>query len=320
MKNIFLMINLSWKNVMLAMALLVMYTSCEEPYVPSTIESQQEIVVEGYVEAGDGSNPVFVIVSKSIPFLNEVAPDKFAELFIRDASVAVNDGDKTVQLTQICLNDLPEELKKIVAEILNFNPDSLTANICVYADLFNQITREQGRTYSLTVDYEGKKLSALTTIPLHIPLENFTWTDPPGTPNDTLARLMTTIDDPADRSNFYRYFTAYEGQPFTAPFNSVVDDAVFNGKKFEFPLQKAERRGGDFTPETFGLYKRGSKAIIKWCSIDKAHFDFWNTRDFAANSGGPFSTYTRISTNINGGLGIWGGYAVSIDTLEVPVK
>ncbi|MBK7223573.1 MAG: DUF4249 family protein [Saprospiraceae bacterium] len=54
--------------------------------------------------------------------------------------------------------------------------------------------------------------------------------------------------------------------------------------------------------------------------LDKVHFDFWKTRDFAANSGGPFSSYTRIKTNINGGLGIWGGYSVQNYRLYCPPK
>lgn len=296
------------------------FIGCEEPYTPSTIESQQEYVVEGYVEAGNQTNPVFVMISRSIPYLSTVSPDKFAELFVKNAEVTVNDGDKSVRLTQICLNDLPEEIKKMVAEALNLDPENLTADICIYGDILNQIIKEEGRTYTLDITVEGKQLKATTTIPIHVPIHDLVWMDPPGTPNDTLARLLATIQDPLETMNYYRYFTADVGEGFVAPFNSVVDDAIFNGKTFEFPLQKAERRGGDFSPETFGLYKRGSKVVIKWCSLDKQHFNFWNTRDFAANSGGPFSSYTRISTNIEGGLGIWGGYAVSVDTLEVPVK
>jgi hypothetical protein len=105
------------------------------------------------------------------------------------------------------------------------------------------------------------------------------------------------------------------------PFGSVTDDAIFDGKEFEFPLQRAQRRGGlvlilrhlDFTGVAILSQSNGA-------TIDKAHFDFWNTRDFSASSGGPFAAYTRISTNINGGLGIWGGYAVGVYSMKVPPK
>jgi hypothetical protein len=296
------------------------FTSCEEEYIPETSISEQEIVVEGYVEVGEGSNPTFVILTRSIPFISTINPDKFTELFVRNAEVSVFDGDKTVALTEICLSQIPEELKAQVYAVLGFNPDSSSVDICVYADLFGQITKDYGRKYDLKVIVEGKTITASTTVPAFTGLSNFMWVDPPGTPSDTLAQLNVTIDDPAGIKNYYRYLTATGDDVLIPPFGSVTDDAIFDGKKFEFPLQKAERRGGDFDPESFGLFMRGDSVFVKWCSIDKAHFDFWNTRDFSANSGGPFSSYTRIATNIKGGLGIWGGYACNTYRLYAPPK
>ncbi|MBC7884063.1 MAG: DUF4249 domain-containing protein [Saprospiraceae bacterium] len=307
-------------NLIILSVFVLLLTSCEESYVPDTSISQQEIVVEGYVEVGEGSNPTFVLLTKSIPFISTIEPDKFTELFIRDATVTVFDGDKTVALNEICLNDIPEELKEQVYEVLGFDPDSNAVDICVYADLFGQITKEYGRRYDLTVVSDGKTLTAHTTIPQNVGLYDFKWGDPPGSPSDTLVELSVKINDPANIANYYRYLTATQGQQLIPPFGSVTDDAIFDGKEFEFPLQKAERRGGDFDPETFGLFVRGDSVVIKWCTLDKAHFDFWNTRDFSANSGGPFSSYTRIATNIKGGLGIWGGYAVNYYRLLAPPK
>jgi Domain of unknown function (DUF4249) len=300
--------------------ILFAFTSCEVEYIPETSISEQEIVVEGYVEVGEGSNPTFVILTRSIPFISTINPDKFTELFVRNAEVSVFDGDKTVTLTEICLSQIPEELKAQVYAVLGFNPDSSSVDICVYADLLQQIKRDYGRKYDLKVQVEGKTITASTTVPAYTGISNFMWVDPPGTPSDTLAQLNVTIDDPAGIKNYYRYLTATGDDALIPPFGSVTDDAIFDGKKFEFPLQKAERRGGDFDPESFGLFMRGDSVFVKWCSIDKVHFDFWNTRDFSANSGGPFSSYTRIATNIKGGLGIWGGYACNTYRLYAPPK
>jgi hypothetical protein len=298
------------------------FSSCEEPYIPSTSEQEQEIVVEGYIEAGEGANPTFVILTKSIPFISTISADKFAELFVKGASVTVFDGDKTVQLTEVCLSQIPEDLRDEVFSVLGLNPDSAAVDICVYADLFSQIKREQGRSYDLKVQVEGKTLTATTTIPEFAGLFDFTFKEPPGVPRDTLAELRVKIKDPADKKNYYRYFTATnKDRRFIPPFGSVTDDALFDGMEFEFPLQKASRRGdGDFDPDSFGLYRRTDSVFVKWCNIDKAHFDFWNTRDFSANRGGPFASYTRISSNIKGGLGIWGGYAIETYALYVPPK
>lgn len=298
----------------------VLLMSCEENYIPETSVSQQEIVVEGYIEYGEGANPTYVLLTRSIPFISTIKSDQFTSLFVRKATVSVFDGVKNVNLTEVCLDQIPPELKKEVYDVLGLNPDSTSSNICVYADLFDQIKREPGRKYDLSVTVDGKVITATTTIPQYIPIYDFKWKEPPGKPRDTLAELNVKINDPKGIKNYYRYFTSTLGGPLIPPFGSVTDDAIFDGKEFEFPLQRAQRRGSGFDPETFGLYKRGDSITVKWCTIDKAHFDFWNTRDFSANSGGPFAAYTRISTNINGGLGIWGGYAVGTYSMRVPLK
>lgn len=318
MRNISILSIKSW--LVVALLASMFFTSCEEEFIPDTDVSQQEIVVEGYVEVGNGSNPTFVILTRSIPFISTISQDKFAELFIKGASVTVNDGDKDVALTEICLNQIPDNLREEVYKLLGFNPDSTAIDICVYADILNLINRDYGKKYDLTVNVEGKTLTASTTIPQFVPLYGFRWDDTPGISSDSLARLFVTINDPAGVDNYYRYFTAQGNSPLIPPFGSVTDDAIFGGQEFEFPLQKAERRGSDFDPESFGYYTRGDSVSIKWCTLDKAHFDFWNTRDFNANSGGPFSSYTRIATNIEGGLGIWGGYAVDTYRLFAPPK
>jgi hypothetical protein len=293
--------------------------SCEDPYTPSTQEGEQEIVVEGFVEAGPDANPTIVFVTKSIPFFEEISADKFTKLFVKDAVVSVNDGLSDVPLTQLCLEDLSPDLKKQAYLILGLNPDSATVNICVYVDLLNKINRRQGGKYDLTVKVDNKILTATTTIPKYVGLYDFVFKATPGVPIDSLSQMFCKINDPAETIEYYRYFTATQGDGMIAPFQSVTNDLFFNGKEFEFPLNRAQRRGeDDFDPNSFGMYKKGDTISVKWCTIDKAHFDFWNTRDFNANSGGPFSSYTRIISNIKGGLGIWGGYATDTYEMVVP--
>ncbi|MBK9151113.1 MAG: DUF4249 domain-containing protein [Saprospiraceae bacterium] len=296
-------------------------SSCEEPYTPNTLESEQEYVVEGYVEVGEEANPVFVIVTRSIPFITTISPDQFSKLFVNDAQVTVNDGEKTVSLIPVCLSQIPEDLKREVYAVLGFNPDSTAVDICIYADLFGQVRKKFNNKYDLTVRVGQKTMTASTTVPELVPLKEFRWAEPPGQPIDTMARLWVTLEDPKGVPNFYRYLTAQSDGPLIAPFNSVIDDPIFDGMKFEFPLQKAERRGdGNFDPDTFGLFRRNQPVHIKWCSIDQEHYDFWRTRDSGANRGGPFASYIRISSNIKGGLGIWGGYAVAHYRMTVPPK
>lgn len=310
---------MNYKIDIVLLSLLLWLNSCTEPFVPDT-DANQPIVVEGYVEAGPGSIPAYVIVTKALPFITEIGPDQLGDLFVNNADVKVSDGDKTVQLTELCLDELPDDLKAIVAESLNLDVDSLELNICAYIDLLDELTREEERSYNLRIETDGKVLTATTTIPKYVPLYDFRFDQPPGEPSDQFARLFTTIDDPEEEVNFYRYKSAEEDGPLITPFSSVVNDVFYNGQTFEFPLSKAEDLREEVPFDEFGLFQRGDSITIKWMAIDEAHFDFWNTRDFSANSAGPFSSYTRIDGNVEGALGIWGGYSVDNYRLFVPFQ
>ncbi len=307
----------------LLLSLGLWFVSCEEPYTPPTTEEDQQYVVEGYIEEGEGSMPTYVMVTKSLPYLSTIGPEQLANIFVKNANVTVNDGEKTVTLVQLCLNELPEELRRQALELLGLNPDSSSVNICLYVDILQQLNKKQGGKYDLNVDIDGYNLSATTTIPNYVPLYDPHFEEPPGEPSDTLAALWFKIKDPAG-PNYYRYLTTGdEGDGLLAPFQSTTDDSFFDGKEFDFPLNQAERRGGgdgDNNFDDFGLFHRGDSLTVKWMCLDKVHYDFWRTRDFAANSGGPFSSYTRIKTNIKGGLGIWGGYSVGYHRLYCPPK
>ncbi len=309
------------KNILGAVTILFIgLMSCQDPYIPTTLESEQEIVVEGYIESGDNANPTFVLVTRSIPFIGKVTPEKLASLFVKDATVIVNDGQKDVTLNRLCLSEIPLELRDQAYQLLGFNPDSVALDLCLYVDLLNSIDRKEGGKYDLRVTIGDKQLTATTTIPRFTGLDSFDFRPTPGVPIDTLSQLFCKIKDPENTIDYYRYFTATGGDGLIPPFTSVTNDLFFNGKDFEFPIARAQRRGqgGGFDPNAFGMFRRGDTITIKWCTLDKAHFDFWNTRDFAANNGGPFGSYTRIITNIKGGLGIWGGYAVAQYELIVP--
>lgn len=293
--------------------------ACAEPYTPDT-SIDQPIVVEGYVEAGSGSMITYVLLTRSLPFISELSPDGFEELFIHDALVVVDDGDQEIILNELCYDDLPPALQMELAASLGLDPADVVFNVCAYIDVADQLRREVGRQYDLSIRVEDKLISASTTIPDYVPLYDFRFDDPPGEPSDTYAQLYVTIDDPADIKNFYRYKTAERDEPLVTPFSSVVNDVVYDGQSFEFPLSKAEPADTDATFEEFGLFTRGDSITVKWMCIDEAHFDFWNTRDFSANSAGPFSSYTRIQGNVQGALGIWGGYSVDNYRLKVEVE
>lgn len=314
------MMKLSNIYILLFFAGLVVVSGCEEPFIPETDEADQEYVVEGYIEYGENSNPTFVMVTKSLPFIGVIDEEKLSSIFVRGAIVTVMYDEEEVKLTELCIDQLPEEIRAEAISILGFDPDSVSINICAYVDITNAIDRQSGKSYDLNIKIGETILSGSTSIPEFVPLYGFRWDEPPGEPNDSLAILYARVDDPGGVANYYRYLTGKKGDPLQSPFASVTNDVFFDGQSFEFILNKAEPRGSDLDPETFGLYTRGDSLVIKWATLDKEHFDFWSTLEFSANRNGPFASYTRVNSNIEGGLGIWGGYAVGYYYLEVPDK
>jgi Domain of unknown function (DUF4249) len=300
---------------------LLSFIACEKEFSPELPDETGDIVVEGYIEAGRDASPTYVILTQSIPFFKEWKNG--GSLFVKDAEVWVGNGTDSVKLQIFCWKDLTPEFKKQAAQTFGFNADSIGTDFdfCLYIDLLQKIKGEVGKTYSLNIKTkEGKILTASTTIPRTVKIDSAFFIKPPGiNENDTMVQMRAYAYDPIG-PDFYRYFTSVNNSAYETGGSSISDDAFFDGINTKFNLFKSEQRSSDTDPALWGLWKRGDTISIKFCTIDKAHFDFWNTLEFNANSGGPFSSYTRVKHNIKGGLGIWGGYnATYFDTI-VPKK
>ena len=209
-------------------------------------------------------------------------------------------------LTPIC--EIPEILRPLAESYLGFDPSALDADICIYVDLLQQIPTIERGTYDLTVSIpDAAPITASTTIPRSVPIDSLWWVEPPGEPSDTLARLNSLLNDPPG-PDFYRYEVNRNGGPFYAPFTSTTNDLLFAGQQFEIPINNVSIPGENRSPDQFGLFDVGDTIVLRWLTLDEAHFDFWQTRDFNANNVGPFASYTRVSSNVEGALGNWGGY------------
>ena len=291
------------------------FQSCEEEFIPEISSDPTDIVVEGYIEAGEDALPPYVLLTRSQPFFSEINVGNLDEFYVHDAIVSVSDGDKTTILSELCWNDFTPEEQELLAGILgNFgvnNLDSIPGNFCVYLDPDFNISGEVGKSYDLRIEVEGKVLTSTTTIPNHVPLDSIYFLKPAGNVPDRYLEMRAFITDPVNELNFYRYFTAVNNGALRSPIQSVADDAFFDGQEFEFPLSKAEAFTKEFSDADYGLYTRGDTVTIKWTTIDKAHFDFWNTLEFNRFNQGPFANYTLVDHNIEGGIGIWGGYSSS---------
>ena len=76
-------------------------------------------------------------LTRTIGFLWGCGPFCHRRFYVRDAIITVSDGESSVELLEICLDDIPEELQPLVAEFFGIPVDSLGSiayNICVYTD------------------------------------------------------------------------------------------------------------------------------------------------------------------------------------------
>ena len=302
--------------------MLLTFISCEKEFTPDILVDPEEIVVEGYIEAGDIALPPYVLLTRSIPFFSTISAEQLSSLFVHDAIVKISDGTDTIELEEVCWDDFDEQFQELLVQILEqlgiVQGELPPVNFCVYLDTQLAMLGEIGKTYSLSVDTGEEQLEAVTSIPTHVPLDSLFFVEPAGQVPDSLKELRVIINDPVGQADYYRYFTSINFSPFLAPMQSVADDQFFDGQTFEFPLAKADPPSEDGIPdEYFGLYTVGDTLLLRWCNLDEAHHDFWNTLEFNAINQGPFSSYTIVDSNVEGGLGVWGGYSVSYYTMIV---
>lgn len=291
--------------------LIVSCCSCEQAFNPEVSTDPPEVVVEGYIEGGERPLPPYVILTRSVPFFSQINAQGLNNLFVHDAEVNVSDGDQTVELAELCLSELTPGQRLIASELLGVDLTDFAIDICIYTDTTFSMFGEIGKTYTLEIEVGDKLLHAVTSIPTHVPLDSLRFYETEGEPIDTLAELRVFLSDPEDEANFYRYFTRTNDKAFKSPFTSVVDDRLFNGLEFEFPLPNAEVDPEGIRPSTYGLFRVGDTVTVRWTNLDRPHFEFWNTLEFNSANQGPFSSYTRIQSNVDGGLGVWGGYSAT---------
>ena len=300
----------SKKQLYYLVFLLLLLSACEERFQPDLSNTPSQLVIEGHIEVAENPLPPYVILTRTVPFFSTISANTIEKLFVHNALVQVSDGVQTISLEEVCWENLPDELRTLVIETLPEIED-ININYCVYTDLSFSFLGEVGKTYSLYVETGEEVATANTTISTHAPLDSIYFVTAPGGFGDSLLEMRVKLSDPLLSQEYYRYFTSTNNGLFYAGFNSVFNDKLFEGQTVEFPLSKGEPRFREDDAEVFGLFYPGDEVTLRWTNIDEPHYDFWNTLEFNKVNQGPFGSYTQIQSNIEGGLGIWGGYAAS---------
>jgi hypothetical protein len=274
--------------------IFALLTRCStEPEFKLT-EYESKLVIDGWIEQGEFPR---VILSNSASYFSIVDSTVIRNLVETKAKVTVSNG--------------------VQEEVLTLKRDNKYFPPYVYQG--TELRGEVGMTYTLTVELRGEKHTAVTTIP-QPPAFNELWFQTIEG-KDSLGYIYGRLTDDPAIENYYRTFTQRKNrdQRYVPVYLSTVGDQSFNGKPFIFSLL----RGPDsFTNVIDDLYfKKGDTVNIKFCSIDRGHFDFWRTLERELYVvGNPFaSSGNEILSNIDNGtaLGVWGGYGVTYYTFVV---
>ena len=250
------------------------------------------MVVEGWIE--DGGHPVVMLTSTVPVSEQETSIDSLGQYLIRWARVAVSDGERTVVLSG------------------KYTKDYFPPYIYTTAALLG----EAGKTYTLTVDYDGQHASASTTIPHSVPLERLYATVK--NEADSAYTIHAVFSHDASRQRYYKLFTCIPSQSkqFYSAFMGLFDCTMLDN-----PAEVLVNSG--MSIDNFGNYKarflKGDTVLVKLCTMDEASYRFWydwgDSENFASN---PFMPATSNPvSNVKGALGYWCGYGSSVRMIRV---
>ncbi len=282
-----------------------MLISCEKDITVDIPQADKKPVVEGSIFQGQFAT---VGITWSFPFfrpLNSIDftnPANLSEFLVLDATVTLSDGFQTEYLT-------------------------LTIDTSAFPPLLykgDTLVGTPGRTYTLQIQFPGYNLSAVTTLPEPIALDSIAFKLEAG--EDSLGFARMYFQDPAAVGNIYRLFSKRPNyaryMPTYAVGNSVIDDQAYNGKYIEFLFGRPDPIDYLFVSDADtaqvwndeeGYWKLGDTMMVRFCTIDRASYDFIKTMENSAGtSGNPFSNPTTVKSNITGGdaLGGFVGYGV----------
>ena len=302
------------KIALVLIALVSLLSSCVKDADIDIPGAEEKLVVEGFIEPG---MPPIVILTRNKPYFGTSNFGSFEDLLVHNANVVVSDGMNTVQLTEICTGNLPDSILLLISSITGLDTLTLQSiNFCLYSTFNSNIFGQYNRNYSLTINAEGKTLTAVTQIPNPVALDSIWYKNE--APYTDRGFCWARLNDPDTIGNAYRWFAMRKGvdNGFASPIGGSFEDKFIDGQSFEFAYNRARSESdGAANAEYFGYFKTGDTIIVKFCTIDLEHYQFWRTYDTQViNNGNPFAAPTSINSNINGGLGVWGGYGVSYDT------
>ncbi len=289
------------KSTLIIAVFGVISLSCEKEITVDLPEYKDKVVVEGWIDYNDYP---CVFLTKSSSYFAHYTEETLMDMVITDALVIVSD--------------------------LHGNTDTLTIGMDTTLAFpirykGSKIKGEYGGVYQLKIMYNNKTISATTTIPQPFTIDSVYYVEQDAEYHKGILRMK--FKDQAGVNNYYRIFSMKNGKHknFVPALGSVFDDRLFDGKETFFELYQGRSSNvvpGDYYDDKLQYlnyyFGAGDTVIYKYTTMDFPHYNFWYTAEWEISSGGnPFTSPAPVRSNIDGAIGVWGGYGSRIDTFVV---
>lgn len=309
------------RNLLYILVIGILVNGCTKEVQIEIPGYEETMVIDGRIET---DQPPVVLLSMSKEVYAPTDIDAFLNGYISGATVSVSNGTTTIVLDEICTGSLTPAMQEIASAMLGIPVNQLSNyNICAYTTLNPAIWGEVGKTYTLTVDYDGKSYSGETVIMNPTALASTFWQPESETPN--FGYSWCTLADPPNQFDAYFWEVNLIGQAsgdttdtgFEPTYSPVFDDEFFDGLSFDFWYENPFAYDSGTPSDIQGMYEMGDTVIIKLSKLDPTIYEFFEKKYMQLQTAGnPFATPTNIPNNLsNGALGIWAGFSPSFDTL-----
>ena len=296
---------------------LIIFIGCEKDIDINVTSEGSQLVVEGYIQQGF---PSYVFLTRSEGFFNPINADFLNNISVNDAEVYIERQDGAVhQLTHINTN-LLDSLG--LSDTIQLPLNALYVDLDYQKGNFSQI----GYDYKLIIIWQSDTITATTSIPPQYPIDSV-WVERKDIlESDYKCYIWARINDPDTIGNcaLVHFKRDVGWKPIDPLFIACAiparSDQIVNGENFKAFFARSGRfsdEDGVLLPFLGDRYEDGNFVekdivLLRISHIDLTTYNFWRSVERSQDSGGnPFSEPMNLSSNINGGLGIWGGYGVS---------